>query len=394
MMDSMSDASNDVGHHMNNSMMHDMLNHTMNPPGQHHDHHVMPTIEHDSHDHMMMDHSSHDMMDHSSHDMMGMGNSSHDMDMMHHDGTHNMYFSFGFPRVLVLEGWTVTSIVELVVSLLGLCLIAIFMESITRLTKRASSKTLCFMAKKNLKTSECVKKMKSNYRKLSTNIDTGQNDKVAGMKSKQDNDHDEAAPEVEMTLLNTDENKNKDVKKTITTETDVPLTLPQCLQYRLLLTFLHVIRVLLGYFLMLSIMTYNWWILIVILSGSAIGYLFFGWGHINTLDQIASSTLPPDIVAKSTLEDELELNERVCLQSQDGSCDVIETHNGYSLVEEDATQENKESGTLWKSGPENPPKYSSDPGFGKVDIRINLQADIISQSEFTERFQNSKETDL
>lgn len=42
-------------------------------------------------------------------------------------------------------------------------------------------------------------------------------------------------------------------------------------------TFLHVIQVVLGYFLMFIFMTYNYWLCIAIGVGTALGYWLFSW---------------------------------------------------------------------------------------------------------------------
>ena len=41
-------------------------------------------------------------------------------------------------------------------------------------------------------------------------------------------------------------------------------------------TVIHLIEFAIAYFLMLSIMTYNYWILVAALTGITIGYLLFG----------------------------------------------------------------------------------------------------------------------
>lgn len=42
-------------------------------------------------------------------------------------------------------------------------------------------------------------------------------------------------------------------------------------------TFLHIVQVILSYFLMLIFMTYNVWLCIAVVLGAAIGYFLFGW---------------------------------------------------------------------------------------------------------------------
>ncbi|KAL0129949.1 hypothetical protein PUN28_001900 [Cardiocondyla obscurior] len=46
-------------------------------------------------------------------------------------------------------------------------------------------------------------------------------------------------------------------------------------------TLLHVVQVVLGYFLMFIFMTYNYWLCIAIGIGTALGYWLFSWEKIN-----------------------------------------------------------------------------------------------------------------
>ncbi|KAG7202005.1 hypothetical protein KM043_004692 [Ampulex compressa] len=42
-------------------------------------------------------------------------------------------------------------------------------------------------------------------------------------------------------------------------------------------TFLHIVQIVLSYFLMLIFMTYNVWLCLAVVMGAAIGYFLFGW---------------------------------------------------------------------------------------------------------------------
>ncbi|XP_077259469.1 high affinity copper uptake protein 1 [Temnothorax americanus] len=46
-------------------------------------------------------------------------------------------------------------------------------------------------------------------------------------------------------------------------------------------TLLHVIQVVLGYFLMFIFMTFNYWLCIAVGAGTALGYWLFSWEKIN-----------------------------------------------------------------------------------------------------------------
>lgn len=42
-------------------------------------------------------------------------------------------------------------------------------------------------------------------------------------------------------------------------------------------TLLHLVQLVLSYFLMLIVMTFNVWLFISVVLGCAVGYFFFGW---------------------------------------------------------------------------------------------------------------------
>jgi copper transporter 1 len=42
-------------------------------------------------------------------------------------------------------------------------------------------------------------------------------------------------------------------------------------------TFLHIVQIVLSYFLMLIFMTYNVWLCLSVVIGAAVGYFLFGW---------------------------------------------------------------------------------------------------------------------
>ncbi|CAG5116249.1 unnamed protein product [Candidula unifasciata] len=63
----------------------------------------------------------------------------------------------------------------------------------------------------------------------------------------------------------------------------------------LLQTLMYLLQFIGGYALMLAVMTYNIWILISVLAGFGLGYLFFGWGEYE--EPSAVLHLPP---ARST----------------------------------------------------------------------------------------------
>ncbi|XP_012221636.1 high affinity copper uptake protein 1-like [Linepithema humile] len=54
-------------------------------------------------------------------------------------------------------------------------------------------------------------------------------------------------------------------------------------------TLLHVIQLVLGYFLMFIFMTYNYWLCIAIAAGTALGYWLFAWNKVNNENTVCCS---------------------------------------------------------------------------------------------------------
>lgn len=52
----------------------------------------------------------------------------------------------------------------------------------------------------------------------------------------------------------------------------------------ILQTFLHVIQMVISYFLMLIFMTYNVWLCLAVVAGSGMGYFLFGWRKATVVD--------------------------------------------------------------------------------------------------------------
>lgn len=52
----------------------------------------------------------------------------------------------------------------------------------------------------------------------------------------------------------------------------------------ILQTFLHVIQMVLSYFLMLIFMTYNVWLCLAVVTGAGMGYFLFGWRKATVVD--------------------------------------------------------------------------------------------------------------
>jgi len=199
----------------------------MNMSG-HEGHGVMDTMmDHSSMDHSGhkmagMDHSGHDMsgMDHSGHDMSGMDHSGHDMSGMgmHMDMGMMMYFHFGYSETILFSWWKISTIWELALSMLGICIMSFLYEAL----KYGRD----YMFRKTIHSSSYTSTSKNNI-----TISDGQQP-------------------VRMAML----------------------SIGHCVQ-----TLLHMVQFLVSYFLMLIFMTYNVWLCIAVLIGSGLGYFTFGW---------------------------------------------------------------------------------------------------------------------
>ncbi|XP_071944278.1 uncharacterized protein [Antedon mediterranea] len=182
--------------------------------------------------------------------MVGSANSSnsHSMDMGH------MTFSVSFPTSLVINGWSIVTNLDLILSLLGLLIFTIFFESITRITKHTSVRTLCYMAKKNM-----------NH--LTSTLRNGFYEQVA-------------IPEGLKRTLSIQLSTNRwDVLNVPTSEAKkvlVALKWSQRFQYRMFVSCVHMGQMVVAYFIMLSVMTMNIHIISTVIIGSGIGYFFFG----------------------------------------------------------------------------------------------------------------------
>ncbi|XP_019619350.1 PREDICTED: high affinity copper uptake protein 1-like isoform X1 [Branchiostoma belcheri] len=221
------------------------------------------TMDHSNTDHSAMDHSNtdHSNMDHSTmdHDSMGHSNMNHstvDHSTMDHSnmdhsnmdhssmvnansGSHSehglggmmmpMSFYFGYRGVVVLfAGWVINDIGTLIGSMVGICIIAALYEGLKVFREHLLRKSMVTVS----------------Y-------------------------HSVAVPGPE----------NLPVVETQKTTGSRILSSAHLTQ-----TLLHVLQIVVSYFLMLVFMTYNGWLCIAVAIGAGIGYFAFGWKRAIVID--------------------------------------------------------------------------------------------------------------
>ncbi|XP_057326985.1 high affinity copper uptake protein 1 isoform X2 [Microplitis mediator] len=176
---------------------------------------------HEHHDHSAMDHSK---MDHSKMGHMANVEESNPMpDHMHGmQGMHMMmmYFHFGYDETILFESWKISTLGGLIGSMIGIIIMAALYEGLKYYREYLFWKTYNTLQ----------------YRSVT------------------------APPE-----------------KNPTTE-DSRVVQPTMLSWmHTFQTLLHIIQIILSYFLMLIFMTYNVWLCVAVVLGAAIGYFLFGW---------------------------------------------------------------------------------------------------------------------
>ncbi|XP_051167062.1 high affinity copper uptake protein 1-like isoform X2 [Leptopilina boulardi] len=160
-----------------------------------------------------MDHVDHSTMDHSGHQMSGNGGHS-----MH--GMMMMYFHGGYSETILFESWKISSIGGLIGSIIGIIIMAALYEGLKYYREYLFWRT---------------------YNALQYRSVTMPQEK------------------------NVVAEDNRVVQPTM-------LSWMHTFQ-----TFLHIIQIVLSYFLMLIFMTYNVWLCFAVVLGAAIGYFLFGW---------------------------------------------------------------------------------------------------------------------
>ncbi|KAH0564377.1 high affinity copper uptake protein 1 isoform X2 [Cotesia glomerata] len=202
-------------------MSHDHIMEHFNASGHLHDH-----MNHGSADHSM-DHGSMHHGGHSEMDQMAQVVAS-DPDSMSHHSMHGMHdmsgmmmaFHFGYDETILFKCWKISTLGGLIGSMIGIIIMAALYEGLKYYREYLFWKTYNTLQ----------------YRSVTS-------------------------PQ----------------EKNVTAE-DGRVVQPTMLSWmHTFQTFLHIIQIILSYFLMLIFMTYNVWLCIAVVFGAAIGYFSFGW---------------------------------------------------------------------------------------------------------------------
>ncbi|CAH8462268.1 unnamed protein product [Heterobilharzia americana] len=190
-----------------------------------------------------MDHAHHHPPTHS-----GMQSAAHSMDM-------KMYFNTDLHYTLLFSPWVIDTVGKAVVACLGSFLFAIIYEALEALRHnlllRASCNNRCPLpynstlhGENSFGTTSCPG--------CSIPSDTNSN-KV---------------------YLNPSE-KNEDVHVSVVSTSCLQKLRSYCSSYHLVQTMLHMLQTLMGYMLMLIVMTYNVYLLLAVIFGFTLGYFLF-----------------------------------------------------------------------------------------------------------------------
>lgn len=190
---------------------------------------------------------THGMHDHHKHHQAQM-DSAHaghimDSDLLPHDSTHNsdvhathvsagdhmqMYFHFGVDSIILFKEWSTTTTEGLIGSVIGIFILAMLYEGLKFFRE--------FLFKKYFTSLE--------YSSVSVLGDDGK-----------------PVTEVHKVARNR-----------------------MCSWPHILQTLLHIIQMVISYFLMLIFMTYNVWLCLAVVGGSGVGYFLFGWRKATVVD--------------------------------------------------------------------------------------------------------------
>ncbi|CAG5095443.1 Similar to SLC31A1: High affinity copper uptake protein 1 (Sus scrofa) [Cotesia congregata] len=202
-------------------MSHDHIMEHLNASGHLHDHMNHGSADH-SMDHGSMNHGGHSEMDHMAQVVAS------DPDSMSHHSMHGMHdmpgmmmaFHFGYDETILFECWKISTLGGLIGSMIGIIIMAALYEGLKYYREYLFWKTYNTLQ----------------YRSVTS-------------------------PQ----------------EKNVTAE-DGRVVQPTMLSWmHTFQTFLHIIQIILSYFLMLIFMTYNVWLCIAVVFGAAIGYFLFGW---------------------------------------------------------------------------------------------------------------------
>ncbi|XP_034233772.1 high affinity copper uptake protein 1-like isoform X2 [Thrips palmi] len=217
-----------MDHSAHMGMDHSAMNHSAM------DHSAMDhsTMNHSAMDHSAMDHSAHLAMDHSAMDHsahLGMDHSTMDHSMMDHSTmdhssmSMSMTFHFGVMEKVLFNEWQVDRVSTMVLSCVGIFFMAVIYEGIKYYRENLLWRTYNSL----------------HYRAVNDNaVPDAENHKPPRMFS----------------------------------------------QKHVLQTGLHIVQLIVSYLLMLIFMTYNIWLCLAVILGSATGYFMFGWKRTVVVD--------------------------------------------------------------------------------------------------------------
>lgn len=176
------------------------------------------------HDHSTMDHSNHDARvettTHNHNNMMSTDSSGG----MVHEMVMQMYFEAGYEVIILFQGWDVKTVGAMVGSCFGVFFLAIIYEGLKYFRERLHRKNYVAI----------------DYSKVK-------------------------APE------GTDGSQVNQVRTAVSCKS----SLTSASHY--IQTALHLLQLVISYFLMLIVMTYNVWLFISVILGCTVGYFLFGW---------------------------------------------------------------------------------------------------------------------
>ncbi|XP_012251818.2 high affinity copper uptake protein 1 isoform X1 [Athalia rosae] len=220
------------------AMSHDHSMHSMNSSGGHagmdHNHHV--GMDHSTMDHSTMDHST---MHHSpmGHDHAAMAAGEHAAASADDacSGGHTMHgmamaFHGGYCETVLFDSWKVSSIGSLLGSMIGIIIMAALYEGLKYYREYLFWRTYNALQ----------------YRSVSM--------------------------PPEKNVVSEDNRVVHMVGEVIHKQPPTMLSWMHLFQ-----TFLHIVQIIISYFLMLIFMTYNVWLCFAVVLGAAIGYFLFGW---------------------------------------------------------------------------------------------------------------------
>ncbi|XP_043578235.1 high affinity copper uptake protein 1 [Bombus pyrosoma] len=215
-------------------MSHDHMAHMMNVSSGHATH--VNHASHESMDHSSMDESMmHSSMDHASMDHGSMNHESHlnaASEACGNMGMHGMSMVFhgGYCENVLFESWKISSISGLIGSMIGIMIMAALYEGL-----KYYREYLFWKMYNSLQYRSVTMPQEKNV--------VAEDNRVVHM-----------------------------VGEVIHKQPPTMLSWMHTFQ-----TFLHIVQIVLSYFLMLIFMTYNVWLCFAVVFGAAIGYFLFGW---------------------------------------------------------------------------------------------------------------------